>query len=1116
MQMRFRLFIQQHRHGAFTVRVLAAPSVSAYAATRDAAIKEIQEQLGEHVKSVDRRAWSKLAFQEQQELRSIALEVEPKGKGPRAPIPITVNILITDTQVSRNASYLVVTAPRVADFHLTVQDSAQLEEQARAALAHHMRKWKSDAIVEVDLDGPESLATIAIDVPDAAEPEQAELSNLHSQENVLALCGMNLSEQAARGRLGHADRRDALVEQLITTLASNRLSSAILVGRADVGKTAILHEVVERIRSGNVPATLRGREVWFVTANNLIAGMKYTGEWQGRTQKLIVQVRKGRQILYMADPNEILDAGRWSGSDNNMGRFLRPYLESGEITVICECAREGFDAGMKVEPSFMNAFRRIDVAETDEADTLAIVHATARRLEAARNVSIDPAATAAALNLTRRFMPYRAFPGKAVRFLEELVRDALPGQERSPALRTLGRNDAIASFTRATGLPAFILSDELAMRVGEVRAYFEERLLGQPDAVDAMVDLITVIKASLNDPNKPLGSFFFVGPTGVGKTELAKVLAEFLFGGRDRMLRFDMSEYASADALPRLIGAAWKPDSEGELTRRVREQPFCVVLFDELEKAHREVFDALLSVLGEGRLSDASGRTADFRNAIIIMTSNLGASRRDMQAIGFGQSHPDQLESDERLREHFTKEAEQFFRPEFFNRIDRIVAFRPLTLDAMRLITRRELGKLLMREGIVRRNLLVEIDDAVIERLLAQGFHPLYGARPLQREIERMVILPLARLVVERDPGPALRRDSVGYLLRFGVRDGQIHLSLVPLDIPEEAAEVVPAAPAPDRRLETDVAAVLRAIRELRERAADEAAGPVLKGLRREVSELLRRTVEPTFWDAPADAREVLSRVYHLERVLKRFDDLYERAEYLDEKGRQIRMRRDRRGVPDLARDVERLEAEFAYVQMELAGVGAGAGHDQALLRVTPLGRNSDEWAAQLLAMYTAWALRKGYEYTVLDPRNPPAGDRRRGASMAAALYVKGSNVYEFLRGESGLHKLLSGPTEDRQRDLARVTVLPASDVDDDDPTRLYAALAQLAVSGANDDGDENGAVARVYSQGRHRAVRDPRTGTRVTDVNAVLHDGQIDAFLLATLRQYAARQAPAQELLRG
>jgi ATP-dependent Clp protease ATP-binding subunit ClpC len=717
-------------------------------------------------------------------------------------------------------------------------------------------------------------------------------------------------------------------------------------------------------------------------------------------------------------------------------------------------------------------------------------------------------------------MPYRAFPGKAVRFLEQLVRDALPGQDHaSGALEhasiAIGRNDAIASFVRATGLPAFILSDELAMQVPEVRGYFEERLLGQPDAVDALVDLITVIKASLNDPHKPLGSFFFVGPTGVGKTESAKVLAEFLFGGRERMIRFDMSEYASADALPRLIGTAWKADSEGELTRRVREQPFCVVLLDELEKAHREVFDALLGVLGEGRLTDASGRSADFRNAIIIMTSNLGAGRREMQAIGFGQSQADGVESDERLRAHFTKQAEQFFRPEFFNRIDRIVAFRPLTLDAMRLITRRELGKLLMREGIVRRNLLVEIDDSVIEQLLAQGFHPLYGARPLQREIERTVILPLARLLVARGDGASARRDSAGSLLRFGVRDRQIQLSLVSLDIPEEAPEAALAL-APDRRLEGDLQVVLRSIRELRERAADESANPSVRALRREVSALLRRTNEPTFWDTPAAARETLSRVYQLERVLKRFDDLCERAEYLEEKGRQIRQRRDRRGVPELAHDAEQLAAELAFVQMELAGAGSGVAHDRALLRITALGRDSDAWAARLLAMYAAWAARKGYEYTVFEPAHLPEGERRRPTPIAPTLYVIGSNVYEFLRGEAGLHKLHSGPAEDRQRDLARVTVLPATDIPDlDDPSQLYAALARLAVGAAPDDADVSGALARVYSQGRHRAVRDPRTGARVTDVMAVLHDGQIDAFLLATLRQ-AAQQTGASELPRG
>lgn len=1106
MNMRFRLFVQHHSYGAWTILVPAIPTLSAYAETHDEALADIRQQLAEHLKDLGRRAQGKYLFYEQQHLQPIALEVQPKGKGPQLPIPITVQILVTETQPTRATRHLIVTAPRIDGFHLVVSDSAELEAQARAALLHHMHKWKSLAIVEADLDGTETLEIMSLSVPDAPEPEPAELSNTHNQENVLTLCGMNLSEQAARGKLGRADRREALVDQLITALAGEKHSSIMLVGRADVGKTALLHEIVERIRAGTVPPALRGREVWAITANNLIAGMKYTGEWQGRTQRLIQQVRRGRQILYMADPNELLDAGRWSGSDNNMGRFLRPYIESGELTIICECAPEGFDAGVRIEPSFMHAFRRIDVSETNEADTQAIVQATARRLEAAHNLSIAPTAVAAALNLTRRFMPYRAYPGKVVRFLEELARDAVSRYTPTERPRLLlGRDEAIAAFTRATGLPSFIISDEQALRVPDVRDYFEERLLGQPDAVATMVDLVTVIKAGLNDPHKPLGSFFFVGPTGVGKTELAKVLAEFLFGSRDRLIRFDMSEYAAADALPRLIGTTWKSESEGELTRQVRAQPFCVVLFDELEKAHREVFDALLQVLGEGRLTDAGGRTADFRNAIIIMTSNLGASRREMHDIGFGSSgRDDPATSDERLRAYFTKQAEQFFRPEFFNRIDRITAFRPLTLDAMRLITRRELGKLLMREGVVRRNLLVEIDDAVIERLLAQGFHPLYGARPLQREIERMVILPLAHLVVERDASLAAVGNAAGHLLRFGVREGQITLSLVSLDIPEELPELAPPAPTPDRKLEHDLQAVLRAIRDLRARADGEATGPVVKHLRREVTTLLRRTAEPSFWDAQEAAREVLSRVYHLERVLKRFDALAERAEYLEEKGRQIRMRRDRRGIPELAHDAEQLATELAYVQMELAGAGAGAGRDQALLKIVPLGRDSEAWAAQLLAMYTAWAARKGYEYAALEP--PADNERRAGDGRlvgALTLLVRGSNVYEFLRGEAGLHKLHSGPADDRQRNLARVSVLAVNDqLDSDDPAVLIALLRASERS----DGDD--AVARVYTaQGRHRAVRDPRTGARVPDVQAVLQEGQIDPFLLAVLRQATEAQ---------
>jgi ATP-dependent Clp protease ATP-binding subunit ClpA/protein subunit release factor B len=1110
IEMRFRLFIRQHRNGNFTARVLNGPDAGSHEATRDEAIAAAERSLRRFLEYDDRANWGRFVFGECAELMQLPVEIFRKKSRDHDPIPLAVSLVIT-LEESRQGPRFVVTAPTIDGFQIVVRDASQIDARARRAVQRHVRGWPVALLLEADQDGVDSLEVLAIHLPGSDETDttaEEELENTHDQDNVLGLCGVRLTSESALPRLSCAERREPLVQRLMTALAADRLSSVLLVGRNDVGKTALVHEVARRIQAGNCPEALKERELWHVTANNLIAGMKYTGEWQGRTQKLIQQARRGRQILYMGSPTEILDAGRWSGSDNNMGRFLQPYIQSGELVIVCEGSPESIAAEQRREAGFIQSFRRIDVAETDDADTLAIVNAVARRLEVEHPVRIEPEGVSAVCDLTRRFMPYRAFPGKAVGLLEELVRDVIADAEG--AIRRIGRAETIAGFTRTTGLPAFILSDEVVLRETELRTYFEERLLGQPDAVDAMVDLITLVKAGLNDPQKPLGTFFFVGPTGVGKTEMAKVLAEFLFGSRDRMLRFDMSEYASADALSRLIGTAWRPDDDGELPRRVREQPFCVVLLDEVEKAAREVFDALLGVLGEGRLTDAGGRTADFRNAIIIMTSNLGAGRRELQSIGFG-SHSADEGSAERLRSHFIREAEGFFRPEFFNRIDRLVLFQPLTPEAMRRITRRELGKLLMREGIVRRNMLVEIDDAVIDRLVAQGFHPLYGARSLQRELERAVIIPLARLLVEQRPDHR-------HLLRFSVRDGRIERSLVLL---EGAADESTAEPPADRLQSTggdiDLAELLGTLGRIRDRSADEESGGLVASLRAEMSALLARTHEPTFWDQGGQAREVLRRVYHLERVLKRFEALSERAERLEERTDRLR-RTGVRAAPSgavgtLAQEVERLAAEFSYLQVELAGAASGERHDQALIRVAPVGAQAGPWAARLARMYAAWANRKGYECRMLGTSATSGRRTAPPGPSAANLYVRGSNVYQFLRGEAGLHRLTQGTAEDRERHVARVSVILApaelasaiAEGAGDLPAQLSQRLTELTSAADAGSGSESSpAVTRVYSLGRQRSIRDPHTGVRATHIEAVLDEGQIDAFLLARLRQNA------------
>ncbi|NET09297.1 MAG: AAA domain-containing protein [Symploca sp. SIO2B6] len=635
-------------------------------------------------------------------------------------------------------------------------------------------------------------------------------------------------------------------------------------------------------------------------------------------------------------------------------------------------------------------------------------------------------------------------------------------------------------FARTTGLPLTLLSDAEQLDPQEVQTYFSDRLLGQPDAVAAVTNLITVIKAGLNDPNKPLGSFFFVGPTGVGKTELAKILACYLFGNGDRLLRFDMSEYASGDALARLIGTAWQSQSKdtGELTRRVREQPFSIVLFDEVEKANPVIFDALLGVLGEGRLTNAAGRTTDFRNTIIIMTSNLGASQSQMPSLGFTT---ESSEKSKDLQAHYVEAAEQFFRPEFFNRIDHLVVFQPLSFEAMGRITRRELDKLLEREGIQKRKLLVEIDDAVIGQLLAQGFHPRYGARPLQREIEKTVIVPLASLLVRKNP-------TSHQILRFKVRSSRIKIELVPIPTPKPAT-----LPAPNTRQIRALSAILAELAQLQKELLEATDSESLTTLRSTMTRLLAQSYAPTFWDHPTEAQRTLSQIYHLDRVSKRLDDLLERSDRLIQKGESMRLNPPNASfVVKLDQEKDHLGREFAYWTLECAGLAVEPHHDQALLKFVAIGSDSYAWMEQVVHLYMTWADHKGYEYHSL----PPTPERR-----AWGLYLHGSNVFTILQGEAGVHKLNQGDAQHRQRYLVRLQVVPvpetfAKDMAQDEIHQLMLAEVPRAEVAQSDT------LARVYTQGRHASVRDPRTGVKISNVRAVLERGEVDEFLLAILQR--------------
>jgi hypothetical protein len=340
-----------------------------------------------------------------------------------------------------------------------------------------------------------------------------------------------------------------------------------------------------------------------------------------------------------------------------------------------------------------------------------------------------------ALDILARFGDSNALPGSGIRLIEQMAHLHPPSQQK----RKLHPQDAIQAFSRASGFPEALIDPDQTLDMDGVRKFFSDRIIGQENPVRLLSNLITLIKASLNDPQKPLGSFLFMGPTGVGKTESVLALTEYLFRDRKRLLRLDMSEYSAPGAAMRLVGGV---DGEGDLTRKLREQPFSVVLLDEIEKADPSVFDILLQVLGEGRLTDTTGSTVHFTHAIVIMTSNLGAEQKN--PVGFAGRTLKGLEA------HYREAAERFFRPEFINRIDFLVPFHPLERDSLRRIAKMMLDQAIQREGFQRREIKIQYNDELLDHLVSIGYQPRYGARPMKRAIEQTVLVPLSRRLIRR------------------------------------------------------------------------------------------------------------------------------------------------------------------------------------------------------------------------------------------------------------------------------------------------------------------------------------------------------------------------------
>ncbi len=519
------------------------------------------------------------------------------------------------------------------------------------------------------------------------------------------------------------------LEGLTTALQTRSRNSVVVIGEVGKGKTTIIREFARR----KDKLGLKDVHIWEVSAAQLLHRLSGLGGWEEHLAYVCNELRKRGDILYVQNLAELFEVGQYSGNSQSMADYLRDYLARGEITLLAECTPEEVALIELRSPGYLALLTQIRLETLTQAQIQAIVLQKMAWIYQKKPCLVEETASLEILRLQHWYTPYSGLPGKTLRFLETLIAD-----KHKQQLSTVTKADIYEKFCQETGMPEFMINPEAPLDVEAMHQFFYKNIYGQKEAIQTVLDMLVSVKAAVIRRGKPLASLLFVGPTGVGKTEMAKVLAGFMFGNRNKMLRFDMSEYADFQAVLRLTGDLHS--GEGLLTAAVRQDPFSVVLFDELEKVHTSFYDLLLQILGEGRLTDAKGRVADFCSTIIIMTSNIGARTYQTGNIGFVETQHHAATA----TEHFMTEVQNHFRPELFNRIDRILAFVPLEKAIVRQIVDREIELVRKREGIRSRNLKLSIERDVLDFLGTEGYNWAYGARFLQRTIHDKFIVPLS------------------------------------------------------------------------------------------------------------------------------------------------------------------------------------------------------------------------------------------------------------------------------------------------------------------------------------------------------------------------------------